>query len=934
MPQLELVFESGESSLSVRRFSIHDAVSLPFTVSVWARSENPAIDISAIAGKPAGAKINAGFLNVALGGVRTFSGVCSYMEQVRGERRSAAKEQSLYYFRIVPRLWLLSHRKGTRIFQHLTIPDIVTKILDEWGLEHKWKIDAGQYPKHEYRVQYGETDFQFISRLLEEAGIAYIFEDDNRSTLLFDDALHQGKKRGGSPIPYENNPTQSAEREYVTRVETVHQVRPGASTIRDYDYRKPKFELFGEAPKAKAPEDFYEQYHYIPGGTFVETGKGGGTPFADDKGVTRHDKPYGDKRATRMLESTRADRAGVAFESNVLDLQPGSIFKIDNHPHPDIAKPLLVTDTTYEGTAEGEWGVYGHCVFIDVPYRPPRVTPKPNVRGIQTARVVGPVDEEIHTDEYGRIRVQFAWDRDGVYDDNSTCWMRVGEGWGGEAYGWINIPRVGHEVMIAYIEGDPDRPVIAGRAYNVINPVPYKLPEHKTVSTWKSRSYPHAHGGWYNEIKFEDLKSHELFYTQAQKDQRALVKNDEDITVGNDRDKNVGADEHEVTDVNRKQIVSEDRGEATAMKSTVVVVKDKLQRVIKDEREVARSNRLLLVKKDQDIVVTGNRRERVEYDRHTRVVGNRVERVKKNHSLLVLEEKHEKVGETFARQTGKEHHIVAGVEMIGEGGNDVTMKGPGGFLRIDATGVIIKGRLVKINKGSGGPGHGHGTNTQEPKEAKEAAIPVGSVWKTGPAQDQAGTRALLEELAALDIKKDDKLGPTAIALLKLSTSHDVSTPPNGAIFWSGGASFAGKAADQLAASRNAAGVPSTRLEGTVGGGMLAQIAGGIGADEKSGKQGAPWAEQQPAWRLISRRYAEGASGDVTAVVGNVPVGESAILREEVKLLMANPKVTAIHFVAIQKDEHGNALKDALGNYVLGPVSAEEVLAMPSTEGKP
>jgi hypothetical protein len=170
-------------------------------------------------------------------------------------------------------------------------------------------------------------------------------------------------------------------------------------------------------------------------------------------------------------------------------------------------------------------------------------------------------------------------------------------------------------------------------------------------------------------------------------------------------------------------------------------------------------------------------------------------------------------------------------------------------------------------------------------------------------------------------------------LLKLATSHDVSTPPNGAIFWSGGAGFAGKAADQLAAMRNVAGTPSTRLEGTVGGGMLAQISGGIGADEKAGKEGAPWAEQQPAWRLISRRYAEGASGEVTAVVGNVPVGESAILREEVNLLMANPKVTAIHFVAIQKDENGNALKDELGNYILAPVSAEEVLAMPSTEEK-
>jgi type VI secretion system secreted protein VgrG len=261
MPHLDLSFQCGESSLSVRRFSIHESVSTPFAVSVWARSESPTIDLSGIVGQPAGLRVTSGVVNVAGGGARTWSGVCSYIEQVRGERHPSEREKSLYYLRIVPTLWLLAHRGGHRIFQHLAIPDIVTKILGEWALPHAWRIDRGQYPKHEYRVQYGESDFTFVSRLLEEAGIAYTFDEEASSALVFSDALHQNKPRGGAPVPYEHNPTQAAEREFVSDIELVHEVRPGAFTIRDYDFRKPAYPLFGEAPKATAPEDRYEQYH-------------------------------------------------------------------------------------------------------------------------------------------------------------------------------------------------------------------------------------------------------------------------------------------------------------------------------------------------------------------------------------------------------------------------------------------------------------------------------------------------------------------------------------------------------------------------------------------------------------------------------------------------------------------------------------------------
>lgn len=930
MSRLDLKFQCGESTLSVRRFSIHETVSTPFTVSIWARSELPTIDLGAIVGQPATLKITSGHKHVRAIGARSWSGVCSYIEQVRGERRPSAKEQSQYYFRIVPMLWLLTHQRLHRIFQHQTLPEIVTKILDSWRVKHKWQIDAGQYPKHEYRIQYGESDFNFVSRLLEEAGIAYTFEDDSTSTMILTDALHQGKPRGGPPVPYENNPTQAAEREYISRIELVHQVRPGALAIRDYDYRKPAFKLLAEAPEAAAPEKKYEQYHYIPGGMFVETGKGGDTPHADDKGVTRHDKPYGEKRAARWLESIRSDRVGVAFESNVTDLMAGMIFNVDNHPHPELAKELLVTDGVFEGTAEGEWAVYGHAVFTDVPFRPPLATPKPNIRGVQVARVVGPPNEEIHTDEFGRIRVQFPWDRDGDWNDDASCWMRAGEGWGGEAYGFINIPRVGHEVIISFLEGDPDRPVIMGRTYNVVNPVPYTLPDHKTVSAWKSRSYPKADGGWYNEIKFEDLKNDELVVLQAQKNMNVLVKNDDDHTVGHDRDKYVIGEEVEVTGKNRTQVVGTDRAEMTSQNLTTFVGAKKVQRIKKDEKEVTELNRKLLVKKNQDLIVRGHKRARVEGDLHAQVVKNRAEHVKEKHSLVVLEEKHEKVGKTFAREAGQQHHIVAGQKLVGEGARDVTIKGPGGFIRIDALGVTIKGTFVKINA-TGSPGRGQGSSPAEPSEAKTATIPTGSLWKTGPVQSQAITKAMEEKLYKIRRRGKRNLGPTAISLVKLAMQHDVSSPHDGAIFWSGGGHFAGKAADQMVRRRRENNENVTRLEGTDGGSLLAGVSGGIAEDKRTNKQGAAWSELDPAWRVISQRYAKGASGEVHAIVGNVPVGKDAILREEAKTLRANKNVTAIHFWAIKKDAQENAITDANGDYVLEPVSAKDVLAWPKDE---
>lgn len=920
MSALELRFDCGETSLSVRRFSIHEAVSTPYTVSVWARSESPTVDIGAIIGQAAGFESVSGYVNVAGGGSRVWSGICSYMEQTHAERRGN-KVQSTYHLRIVPHLSLLEHRRNNRIFQHLSIPDIVDKVLGEWGIPHRWKVDRGQYPKHEYKVQYAESELAFLSRILEEAGIAYTFPDlDGSSPILtFNDALQKTAPRGGAPVPYEPNPTQAAEREFVSQVHLVHEVRPGALTLRDYDFRKPGFRLLGEAPKAAAPEARYEQYHYVPGGFFLEAGAGGGTPTADDKGVARHDQPTGQKRATRALEAARADRAGVMFETNLHDLYPGLVFAVAHHPHPELARKLLITDTVLEGTAEGEWQVVGHAVFADVPFRPPLITPRPEVLGMQTVRVVGPTSgeklgQEIHTDEFGRVRVQFPWDRDGDNDDNSTCWIRVNEGWGGAGYGWHNLPRVGHEVLVTFLEGDPDRPIVSGRLFNTTHPVPYKLPDHKTVSTWKSDSSPGSNG--YNEVKFEDEKGDELVYLQAEKNQRQLVKNDEQYTTGNDRNKKVDAFETETVGGNRMQWTQNERHEMTGKEHRTQIKGNKAQLIRVDENEVNQLNRMLLVGKDQDLVVQGVKRERNEWDLNGRVLQNRREQVGKDFSTTVYQERHEKVGGSFARQAGQEIHIVAGKAAVGEA-PDVTIRGAGGFIRIDALGVTISGNKVDINV-SGSPGSGHGSHPKEIVDAVEAKTRTGVPWDPMVFKHHDGVTALAMEIGKqIVVPGPDPL--RRLELLKMASTLDVSTPHDGTVFWSGGKDLAGNAAELYSKAKTLAGSPSARLEMTEGGSKLGEAVT-AGKDD--------WAVQSPAWIAISKRFAHQASGDVHMIVSYMPLSETAIFREEVKMLAANSKVTSITVWIMSVDDAGKHVMNPDGTHVLEEVKLQDVLKPP------
>ncbi|MDC3956947.1 type VI secretion system tip protein VgrG [Polyangium jinanense] len=551
MSQLALWFASGEDSLSVRKFSVREVMSTLFEVSILALSPIEDLDIDSIIGQPAGFKALVGLDHVSP--LRAWSGVCSHMTQLQAETTGL----STYELRIVPNLWRATLRRNHRVFQHETIPAIVRVILAEWGIEPELRISANRYPKYEYRVQYGETDYAFVCRLLEEAGISFHFIQTEDlavpSRLVLSDAPQADEPRHPQALPCVDNPNESARREFVTKVSVSHEVRPGKYTIRDFDFRlRPDHRLFAHAG-GHGTEDAYEQYHYIPGSFQVETAPGRtDTPAADDKGGVRSDMHEAQSLASRSLESERKARRVVSFETNAYDLAPGIVFSLSGHPRAALSpdRRLLLYSSTFSGAHDTEWRMECRAVFADVPHRPERRTPRPRIVGVQSAVVVGPPGEEIHTDEFGRVRVQFHWDREGEYDDGSSCWIRVSQGWAGNGFGMMAIPRVGQEVLVDFFEGDPDRPVIVGRVYNNTSRVPYKLPDNRTKSGWKTDSSPGSNG--YNELSFEDSKGRELVSLQAERNLEKVVKVDEAISVGRDRKTTIGEHDEAVVGVRHR----------------------------------------------------------------------------------------------------------------------------------------------------------------------------------------------------------------------------------------------------------------------------------------------------------------------------------------------------------------------------------------------
>ncbi|MCY0988931.1 type VI secretion system tip protein TssI/VgrG [Nannocystis sp. ILAH1] len=431
---------------------------------------------------------------------------------------------------LVPEIWTLQQRAGSRIFQGQSTPEIVAKVLETAGIPRagvRTQLHATYAPR-DYCVQYRETDLDFISRLMEADGLYYFFEHhEDKHVLVITD-----QSDGGAPIAEDPalgfNATR--ERERLLRFTLGESIRPQRVSLRDRNLHTPAEEVEAEEGQG----DARELYDY-PGG-FQAGGRGGPETAG--------------KQARMRLEAVQATRRSGSGESDSPRLAPGYFFNVADESHPHLEGEYRLIRVAHRGEQpqvldEGATGEFSYtnrfeCTAAELPYRASRRTVKPTVHGVQTATVVGPGSEEIHVDEHGRVKVQFHWDRRSAFDDGSSCWVRVSQMWAGNGFGAMFLPRIGHEVIVDFIEGDPDRPIITGRIYTGVNTPPYPLPDQKTKSTIKSESSPG--GGGSNELRFEDAKGSEEIFLHGQKDWNIVIEHDKTQSVGNDESRSVGHD--------------------------------------------------------------------------------------------------------------------------------------------------------------------------------------------------------------------------------------------------------------------------------------------------------------------------------------------------------------------------------------------------------
>jgi type VI secretion system secreted protein VgrG len=681
--------------LEVLRFSGSEGMSSLYEFQLELVCENQDLDFSQVVGKQGLLKLSGELVP------RCVHGIVSRFEQVSEQPRYA-----IYRATVVPLVWRLQHRHDCRIFQKLDTPAILKQVFEAAGVPADQVRFAlmGNYEPRDYCVQYRESDWAFASRLMEEDGIFYFFEhhEDKHILVIGDKESAFTPIPGLEMLPFRRPTGGVVQEDHVTHFRRMQEVRPGKASLRDFNYKKPGLPM--EASQEAEVDADLEIYDYP--GEYQDPGRGSAA-----KGTTI---------AKLRLEAWQANRLEAQGGSDCERLMPGRLFTLLEHSREDYNGRYLLTHVSHEGyqpqvleeeAPPGELSYSNHftCIPEKVPFRPTRSTPRPYVKGVQTAVVVGPSGEEIHVDEWGRVKVQFHWDRQGKQDENSSCWVRVSQLWAGEGWGAMFIPRIGQEVIVDFIEGDPDRPLIIGRVYNGSNLVPYELPAHKTKSTIKSNSSMGGNG--YNELRFEDEKKREQIFMHAERNMDVHVKNDSFENILHDRHQTIGS--------SGKNGKVGDQNE--------LVFRDKSLTVHRHSQEHVGGDLKLLVggidgAGDVDIVIKSSRMELVHKNSHLHVKQNLNEKVDSTQSLQVGKDLHVKVGGLHALEAGKEIHLKSDKIVI-EATSGITIKGPGGFITIDASGIAIKGSLVQINTG-GAALAGSGVKPVEPKEAVEAVPTV------------------------------------------------------------------------------------------------------------------------------------------------------------------------------------------------------------------
>ncbi len=528
------------------------------------------------------------------------------------ELEDCSLRQSTYHFVLEPKTELLNLRSGCRIFQQQTIEEIITTLLQDAGFSgDEYRFDLQElHPARDYCVQYNETELNFIQRLLEEEGVHYYFEHEEAlHRIVFSDSSATHSPLENDPIvPYFHDAQGTLREQHIFKFDYSEAIVSGKTQIRDYDFTRPVLKL--ESQQQFEIDQQLEVYNYP--GRF-------------------NTSELGDHFANVILQSINAQRILVNAESDINRMIPGLSFQLEEHERDELNTEYYITQVEHEcsqpqvleqgATTEGsKYTNRISAIPFDVPFRAPLTTPVPYVHGCQTAIVSGPDGEEIYTDQYGRIKVQFHWDRVGQRDEQSSCWMRVSQLFAGKQYGSMFIPRIGEEVLIDFLEGNPDRPMVTGRLYHGLNRAPYPLPDNKTMSTIKTNSSKGGEG--FNEIRIEDKKGEEQLFTHAEKDLEQMTHNDHKEWVGNEH--------HRILEMN-------------------------------EYREI---------KGDEHVKTQQRYSRQVNSDMHL-IIGN-------NHQVDIAKNQYTYAGSELHYTSGVKHALEAGVEIAFKAGGSLLTINPGG----------------------------------------------------------------------------------------------------------------------------------------------------------------------------------------------------------------------------------------------------------------
>lgn len=661
----------GEDVLLIRNLRGFEGVSRLFEFQLDLLSERDDIEADEIIGKRVTLRIETDI------GERHFTGVVANFAQGGTYNDPGADGNTLteYECVVVPWLWPLTLHEESRVFQNLSIPEIVEKILGEFGLSDYALDFSDDYPPLEYCTQYQETNHAFITRLLERAGIHYYVKYSGEvETVVFSDHNNAHPALENDEIRFADSRS-TEELDNISGLSRRSLLRTGGVLMRDHNFETPDDLLETSVDSLIRVGDNGNYFRYVYPGNYRTRGEG-------------------DTVARLQMEAEEAEHEILDGEGTVRALTPGHCFTLHSHPIDALNRKYVVLNVWHQGSnaiARGAVPSYYQNRFTviphDVRFRPRQSTAKPIVYGPQTAVITGPPGEEIYTDSYGRVKLQFFWDREGEGNDKSSCWVRVVMPHAGARWGMFSLPRIGEEVLVAFEHGDPDRPIVVGGVYNANNMPPYELPAEATKSTMKSNSSKGGEG--FNELRFEDKAGSEEVFLHAQKDFQERIGNDSFTSVVNDRQLTVG----------------------------------------NDNIEAIAQNHALDIGKNLA----------------TNVGGAYALTVAQGIAQSAGQELHVSSGMDTAFEAGTDFHVKAGMNLVLEAAMQISLKAGGSSITLGPAGVTIDGSLVRINCGGAPLSAKKPQKPDKPAKAKEAV--EGVVGKVSDPLQRVQAKALRQAAA-------------------------------------------------------------------------------------------------------------------------------------------------------------------------------------------